>query len=302
MNSISPDWALWRSFAAVVEQGSLSAAARQLGSSQPTIGRHVEALEQSLGATLFERALNGLRPNETALKLYEQVRVANRALTEAAMIAEGRNTELAGTVRITASTVTSHYSLPPLLRTLREEFPAIAIELVPSDSPENLLLRESDIAIRMFRPTQLELITSKVGESAITCCAHETYLQAHGSLDRAEDLTAHELVGFDRSDLLIRGARDVGFELRREDFAMRTDSQTLMWEVLKAGLGVGFAQTVLVEATPGMRVLLPGFPIPPLQVWLTSHRELFTSRRIRAIYDRLGELLSVYYTPRPEPE
>jgi len=296
MNSVTPDWSLWRSFAAVVEHGSLSAAARDLGSSQPTVGRHVEALEQSLGATLFDRALNGLRPNETALKLYEQVAVANRALTEAAMIAEGRNTELAGTVRITASTVTAHYSLPPILRQLREEFPAIAIDLVPTDSPENLLLRESDIAIRMFRPTQLELITKKVAESALVCCAHQSFIDAHGAPEQADELTQFDLIGFDRSDLLITGARALGYDLSRDMFKTRTDSQTAIWELTKAGLGISFAQEVLVDATPGMVKLLPGFGIPSLEVWLTTHRELFTSRRIRVIYDRLAALLADYYT------
>lgn len=295
MNSTSPDWSLWRSFAAVVEQGSLSAAARDLGLSQPTLGRHIEALEQNLGTSLFERALNGLKPNDTALKLYEQVSIANHALSEAAMMAEGSSAELAGTVRLTASTITTHYSLPPILRQLRTEFPAIAIELVPSDSPENLLMRESDIAIRMFRPTQLELITRKIGESALICCAHEDYLKTHGTLKTPTDLYDHDLVGFDRDELLIAGARALGYDLKRENFQIRTDSQTAIWELVKAGLGVSFAQKILVKNTPGMVALLPDFDIPPLEVWLTTHRELFTSRRIRVIYDRLGELLTTYY-------
>lgn len=295
-----PDWTLWRSFSGVVRTGSLTGAAQKLGLSQPTLGRHIEALETQIGGHLFERHLRGLKPTERALKLFEQVERAEKALTEAAMMAEGDDADLVGTVRITASTVTSHYSLPPILRQLREEFPAIAIELVPTDSPENLLMRESDIAVRMFRPTQLELITRKIGESALITCAHESYLKDRPPLERPDQLTAHDLVGFDRSDLLIVGAKQLGFDLKREDFIMRTDSQTLIWELLKAGLGVSFAQKVLVEATPGMVSLLPEFKIPPLEVWLTTHKELFTNRRIRAIYDRLGELLSTYYaTEKP---
>lgn len=290
-----PDWSLWRSFNAVVAEGSLSGAARALGLSQPTLGRHIEALEGALGAVLFARTLTGLKPNEAALKLFEQVSKAQRALAEAEILAAGTHADLSGTVRITASSVTAAYSLPPILRILRDEFPAIAIELVPSESAENILLREVDIAVRMFRPTQLELITKKVGESAICCCAHETYLQKHGPPQKAEDLYGHELVGFDRSDILIKGARTLGYDLNREDFQLRTDSQTLLWELVKAGLGVGFGQTVLIDAAPGMQRLLPGFPIPPLEVWLTTHKELFTSRRIRAIYDRLGELLTAHY-------
>ena len=294
MASAEPDWALWRSFAAVVADGSLSAAARRIGYSQPTLGRHIEALEQQLGLTLFDRTLQGLKPTETALRLYQSVSAAEAKLAEAALVAEGSTGDLEGTVRITASTVVSHYILPALLRPIREEFPAIAVEIVPSDSIENLLLRESDIAIRMFRPTQLELIAKKLGELPVVVTAHASYLGAHGTPTTPDQLTGHVLIGMDRSDLILSAAKIMGFDLKRADFALRTDSQTGNWELLKAGLGVGFAQSGLVGDTPGMRALLPMIKIPPLEVWLTTHRELFLSPRIRAIYDRLAAGLSGY--------
>lgn len=289
-----PDWALWRSFAAVVTEGSLSAAARRLAISQPTVGRHIETLEQDLGVTLFERTLSGLKANETALRLFEPVEAARAALAEAAIRAEGAQPDPGGTVRITASTMVSNYVLPALLKPIREAYPAIALEIVPSDSAENLLLREADIAIRMFRPTQLELVTRKLGEIPIVCCAHESYLQRRGAPETVEDLLSHDLIGFDRSDLLIRTARDMGYGLKRDNFRLRTDSQTHMWELARAGLGIGFGQAGLVRDTPGMRALLPEMTIPPLEVWLTSHRELFTSHRIRAIYDALADGLTGY--------
>lgn len=294
MHSDRQDWSLWRSFAAVVEHGSLSAAARRLGLTQPTMGRHVEELERTLGISLFERTLQGLRPTETALRLYEPVQKAQQALAEAALMAAGTQEDLTGAVRITSSNVTSHYVLPPLLAALRLDFPKIALELVPSDSTENLLLREADIAVRMFRPTQLDLVTRKVGSIPIVVAAHESYLARRGAPESPDDLRNHDLIGFDRSELLIGAARQLGLSASRDDFKLRTDSQTAMWELTRAGLGIGFAQRGLVRDTPGMVELLPGFGPPPLEVWLTTHRELFTSRRIRAIYDRLGEELTRY--------
>ena len=154
-----PDWTLWRSYEAVVGEGSLSGAARRLGLSQPTLGRHVEALETALGLTLFERTLKGLKPTEAGLRLYDPVRAAREALAEARAIAEGQSVDLTGSVRITASDVFSHYVLPPLLPPIRTAYPDVALEIVPTDSLENLLLREADIAIRMIRPTQLDLVT-----------------------------------------------------------------------------------------------------------------------------------------------
>ena len=288
------DWSLWRSFGAVVQAGSLSAAARTLGLSQPTLGRHVEALEQSLGVVLFERTLSGLKPTETALKLFEPVQQAQRALAEASLLAEGAHAGLNGTVRITASLVVSHFVLPGLLVPIRRDFPDIALEIVPTDSAENLLLREADIAIRMFRPTQLDLVTRRIGELGIVCCAHEDYLARRGTPQSVEELFEHDLIGFDRSDLILRAAHAMGFTLTREDFALRSDDQPLAWHLLTAGLGIGFAQQLLVESTPGMRRLLPQLRPPALEVWLTTHKELFTSRRIRAIYDALGAALSAY--------
>lgn len=295
----SPDWSLWRSFGAVVEAGSLSAAARKLGLSQPTLGRHIEALEADLGIALFERTLQGLRPTDTALRLYEPVAGAGRALAEAELMAEGQNAALGGAVRITASTVISHYVLPNMLRAIRSRYPALALELVPSDSVENLLLREADIAVRMFRPTQLELITKKLGVIPTRCCAHESYLARRGKPERIEDLLEHDLVGMDRSDLIIAAARSLGFDLTRANFIVRTDSQTAGWELIKAGLGIGFAQAQLIADAPGMVPLLAEIRFP-LEVWLTTHRELFTSRRIRAIYDALAEGFSAYLGAAPK--
>ena len=290
-----PDWSLWRSFGAVVEHGSLSGAARALGLSQPTLGRHIEALEQALGVSLFERTLTGLKAighRAAALRTGAQ-----RTARAGRGGADGRGRAFGadrfgadhlehGDVRLSCC--------PAILYDVRQAFPQIAIELVPSDAVENLLLREADIAVRMFRPTQLELITRHLGDLPVCACAHERYLAARGTPQRAEELAGHDLIGFDRSDLLIGTARKMGFSLNRSDFMIRTDNQVNMWELVKAGLGIGFAQQKLVETTPGMVRLLAGFAPPPLEVWLTTHRELFTSRRIRAIYDRLGEGLTRY--------
>ncbi|HEY0032821.1 MAG TPA: LysR family transcriptional regulator, partial [Devosia sp.] len=213
-----PDWALWRSFAAVVANGSLSAAARELGISQPTVGRHIETLELDLGLSLFERTLTGLKPNSAALRIFEPVGQAQSALAEAAMMAEGAQAEYGGTVRVTASVMISHYVLPQLLVPIRERYPGIAIELVAADSTENLLLREADIAIRMFRPTQLELVTRHLGDIPIVPAAHQSYLDRRGTPQAPLDLADHDLIGFDRSDLIIAHAQKLGFPLRRDQF------------------------------------------------------------------------------------
>lgn len=294
MNSSDTDWTLWRSFGAVVDHGSLSGAARALGISQPTVGRHIEALEASLGLALFDRALSGLKPNATALTLYEPVRQAAAALAEAAIRAAGAQQDTVGTVRITASVMISNYVLPTILGAIRALHPRIALEIVPSDSAENLLMREADIAVRMFRPTQLELVTRHVGDIPLVAVANERYLARRGTPTDLTSLFGHDMIGFDRFDGIIAHARSLGVPLTRDSFVLRSDDQTHLWELIKAGLGIGFGQANLVRRTPGLVILPIELGIPPLPVWLTTHRELFTSHRIRAIYDALAEGLSSY--------
>lgn len=292
---------MWRSFAGVVEHGSLSAAARALGLSQPTIGRHIETLETDLGLSLFERSLSGLKPNENALRLYQPVAEARAAFARAAILAAGAQQQEAGTVRITASVIISNYVLPHLLSDIRRQYPNIAIEIIPSDSAENLLMREDDIAIRMFRPNQLELIAKHLGDIAIVPIAHESYLARHGRPESLEALWTHDLIGFDRSDALLLHARKLGHELSRDQFVIRSDDQAHLWELLKAGLGIGFGQANLASLTPGLVALPIEVNIPALPVWLTTHRELFTSARIRAIYDALALGLTAYINGATSP-
>jgi len=294
-----PDWALWRSFAAVIKHGSLSAAARSLGISQPTVGRHVETLEADLGLSLFDRSLTGLRPTAIAIRLYEPVGQAQSALAEAAILADGAQDETGGTVRITASAMISNYVLPKILLGIRQLHPRIALEIIPSDSAENLLMREADIALRMFRPTQLELITRHLGDIPLYPAAHESYLARRGRPRSMEELWQHDLIGFDRSEAIQAHARTLGVTLTRDSFVLRSDDQPHLWELTKAGLGIGFAQKNLVQQTPGMVLIPIELNIPPLPIWLTTHRELFTSHRIRAIYDALAEGLIAYINGTP---
>lgn len=289
-----PDWSLWRSFAAVMQHGSLSAAARALGSSQPTIGRHIELLETQLGLNLFERSLSGLRPNETAIKLYDPIASARTAFAEASLMAEGAQGIAGGTVRITASAMISNYVLPEILLPLRQAHPNIALESLPSDSAENILMREADIAIRMFRPTQLDLVTRHLGDIRIVAVAHESYLSRRGAPTELGDLLQHDLIGFDRSDAILGHMRTLGLVATRENFPLRSDDQPHLWELVRAGLGIGFGQDVLARRTPGLVVLPLDMGVPPLPVWLTTHRELFTSYSIRATFDALADGLTAY--------
>ena len=221
----SLDWTLLRSFLSVAETGSLSAAARQLGLTQPTLGRHIAELEASLGPPLFTRQPRGLSPTEAALSLLPAAQDMRDAAARLALLAAGRQESLSGTVRLTASRVVSNYLLPPMLARLRQAEPGIAIELVPSDTSENLLFREADIALRMYRPTQEGVVTRHLVDLHMGLYATPEYLDRKGRPQTLAALQAHDVIGFDRSDLMARMLASLGLSIPAEAFAVRTDDR-----------------------------------------------------------------------------
>lgn len=290
MNSLF-DWSLVRSFLAVLEQGSLLAAARQLHSSQPTIGRHVKELEAQLGLVLFERTGRGLLPTEAALRLADSARTMQSGADQLARSVVGSDRCASGTVRITASQPVACYVLPPLLAQMRLTLPEVQVELVASNAVSNLLRREADIAVRMVQPEQATIIARRVGKVTLRACAHQDYLRRRGLPRHPSDLLSHDLIGGDRNEETLRGFAARGFAVTREQFAFRTDDLIVVWQAVRAGLGVGFVSEHLIRTEPSVVLLLPKLKIEPLPVWLAVHKELRTSKRIRAVYDFLSEAL-----------
>jgi DNA-binding transcriptional LysR family regulator len=285
------DWALVRSFLAVLEQGSLLGAARQLQSSQPTIGRHVAELEKQLGLVLFDRTGRGLIPTEAALRLADSARAMQSGADQLARSVVGADRSTSGTVRISASQPMACFVLPPLLAQMRSYLPDVQVELVASNSVSNLLRREADIAVRMVQPEQATVIARRVGKVLLRACAHQDYLRRRGVPRQPSDLLAHELIGGDRDDATLRGFAARGLAVERKDFAFRSDDLIVVWQAVRAGLGIGFVSEHQLRLDPAVHVVLPKVRIEPLPVWLAVHKEIRTSQRIRAVYDFLSDAL-----------
>lgn len=288
------DWTLVRSFLAALEQGSLLGAAKVIKASQPTVGRHIAELESQLGVVLFERTGRGLLPTDMALRLADAARAMEAGAHQMARSvsgADGANGSVVGTVRLTASQPVACFLLPPLLTQMRLALPDVQVELVASNAVSNLLRREADIAVRMVQPDQGTLVAKRVGKVSLSACAHHDYLRRRGVPRQPTDLLAHELIGADRNDDILKGFAAMGYPVTREHFAFRTDDLIASWEAVRAGLGVGFMADYLIRADSAVVPLLPMLKIPPLPVWLTVHREIRTSRRIRAVYDFLAQAI-----------
>ena len=282
------DWALIHSFLAVLDAGSLMGAARRLGAQQPTLSRHIAELESQLGAPLFERTGRGVTPTQAALAIADAARLMQAGAGQLSQALAGRRNANNGTVRLSASQVVACWLLPPLLARLQDEEPGICIELVASNQLSNLLRREADIAVRMVRPAQASLVARKLGDVAIVACAHTDYLARHGTPRQPDELLSHRLIGYDKDDTIQRGFAAMGYPLKREAFALRTDDQIAYGRLVAAGAGVGFAAQYNLAHWPGVVPLLPQLRIPPLPCWLAVHREIRSNRVVRRVYDYLA--------------
>ena len=294
MSRAEPNWDLYRTFLAVLKEGSLSGAARALGLAQPTVGRHIEALEQALGFTLFIRSQHGLSPTEGAHQLKPYVEALASTAAAVLRTASGQAGEARGVVRVTASEVIGAEVLPAILGPVREAHPELAIELVLSNRIENLLTREADIAVRMVRPDQDALVARHIGEIPLGLFARRDYLERHGAPQSLADLAQHAVIGFDRDELSVRGVAAQLGPIDRNSFALRTDNQLAHLAAIRAGFGVGVCQVGLAKRDPSfVRVLRDQFAAK-LDTWLAMHEDLKETRRCRVVFDALAEGLREY--------
>ena len=296
-----PGWELYRSFLAVMREGSLSAAARLLGMTQPSLGRHIRELEESLGVSLFARSPQGVSPTDLAQALLPHAQAMASASAALRRAATTRDDAIAGVVRIAASEVMGVEVLPPMLAVFRERHPGVVMELSLSNQAENLLRRDADIAVRMGRPTQDALVARQVGKIALGMYAHRRYLKAHGRPATMAELAGHVLIGFDRETAYIRSLRPAGVPYAREHFALRTDNDLAALAALRAGYGIAICQCGIAQRDPALlRLFADSFELH-MDTWVVMHEDLRRSALMRALYDHLATLLIDYANNAPSP-
>jgi DNA-binding transcriptional LysR family regulator len=287
------DWDLFQSLHAVLEAGTLSAAARLRGLTQPTLGRHIETLEQRLGSPLFLRSPRGLQPTDLARELKPHLHDMAAAASAAVRDASGAANSLTGSIRITASEVVGAEVLPPMLTSFREAHPGIVIELMMSNIVDDLSRREADIAVRMAPPTQNALVAKKVGEVELGFYATDLYLDRHGVPQSMADLENHTIIGFDGPARSIRDLAGINIPVSRETFDFRTDSDLAQLAMVRADYGIGVCQPTIARRH-GLTPVLRNVKVFTLGVWIVMHENLRASRRMRLMFDHLVDGVTGY--------
>lgn len=293
--SVKFDWNRARAFLVTVEEGSLSAAARALGMTQPTLGRQVSALEEELGVVLFEHVGNGLILTPNGLELVDHVRAMGDAASRVSLSAAGKSQSIEGSICISASEVDATFRLPAFIAKLRNQEPGIDIEIVVSNDASDLRRREADIAIRTFHPEHPDLIAKKIREINIRLYASPGYINSIGNPDSVSGLSQADFIGFDRSDTVLNILNGFGSNLTQRNFPIITKFLLMQYELVKKGMGIALFPEDIGDADPQIERVIPVLePIAILPLWLVSHRELRTSKRIRVVYDLLQEELTKF--------
>lgn len=289
-----PNWEWYRSFISVLETGSLSAAGRAMGMTQPTVGRHIDSLEAALQLKLFTRSFDGFAPTEAALELKRYAHGLAASAAALRRVASSHGGGVRGTVRLTASEIIGVEILPPILAALRERHPDLVIELVLSNRVDDLLHREADIAVRMVRPAQDALLAQRVGEVALGLHAHARYLASHGTPDKLADLQRHALIGFDTETAFIRRLQEQFPTLTRARLAFRSDSDLANLAAIRTGYGIGVCQTALAARDPSLVRILPLEFAPTLETWIAMHEDLRNSARCTVTFAALAAGMKDY--------
>lgn len=287
--SVTFDWNRARAFLVTAEEGSLSAAARALKLAQPTLGRQVEALEAELGVALFERSGRGLRLTPAGHDLLEHARAMGEGARALSLAAWGQTEALEGDVAISASDAYASYLLPPILDRLHRQEPRIRIEVVVSNALSDLSRREADIAVRNVRPTEPDLIGRRVRDAQARLYAAPGYLDRLGRPGAAQGFSAAEFVEIDASGSLMGLLNTKGFNLDEGNFPYRCRNFTVMWEIVRQGMGIGILDDRIGDADPLVERAVPGFAAIDFPVWIVAHRDIARSRRLRVVFDALVE-------------
>ncbi|TAG48967.1 MAG: LysR family transcriptional regulator [Betaproteobacteria bacterium] len=283
------DWNQLRAFLETAETGSLSAAARKLGLTQPTLSRQVAAIERSMGVTLFERVGKTMALTPTGLDLLEHARTMGTAVEALSLAATGRSQAVGGVVSISATEIVAARLLPPLVRQLREQAPGITVEVIASDALSDLQRREADIAIRHVKPEQPDLIARLVREGTAHFYASENWVKAHGYPRTAKHAAHLPFIGTKRTDQYLGYLRQQGLPLTEANFSCYADNSVVHWALVCDGMGIGAMMDEIAVTTPSIVRVLDELPPVRFPIWLVSHRELRTSRPIRVVFEALAK-------------
>jgi DNA-binding transcriptional LysR family regulator len=281
------EWDDARHFLALQRTGSLSAAARQLGVNQSTVGRRLVALEERLRTKLFFRTRDGYRIAPAGERLLAH---AERMEDEAIAIAReisGQETTLTGSLRITAPDFFGAHVVAPLLAAFHARYPEIELELDTDNRVRSLTKREADMAIRIGDAAESGVVVRKLSPFASALYASSAYLQARGR-PRGLDFTGHDLIGFGEPVARIADSLWLLEHASTGRIVFRSHNTAAQLQACLDGMGIGPLPRYVGDPQPDLVRLDPPPVVVRQDIWLVVHEDLRHTARVRVCADFLA--------------
>lgn len=282
-------WELIQVFTIVAKLGSLSKAALTLNSSQPTLSRQIALLEKELAVTLFDRSTQGLKITSAGMKLIESSNLMADASAQFSRIAAGTALSMTGNIRISANEVVGLYYLPEIIGKFNQNYPQIQVEIDISNQSTSLHKRDADIALRMFRPTQPDLIAKRLPDIELNFVASNAYIDKYGLPTDMKEITQHTLIGYDREFEFIKAIKALNWPVTEQDFYLKTDFLPLQIELARKGAGITVTHRTIINQWPELEVILQDIKLPKLEFWLVCHADVQHNQKIRVMMDFLSK-------------
>ncbi len=289
MNSMN--WDGFRYFIAAAEAGSLSAAASALSSNQSTVGRHIDALESSLAVKLFQRSVKGLSLTEEGQAIFEQAQTMQSSVVKIQRMVQGGGTTARGTVRLSLPEGLGLEVLIPMLDDFYQQYPEVKLVFNVSATTANLTQGEADVAVRLFRPEESDLVVKYLGEMRLGLYAAKSYEKNYGLPKQLRDVRKHKVVTYGEHLAILPENQ---WLLDHSDEAKRilcSDSTATRFKAALAGVGISVQPEVLAQTSPNLIRLFRSIKLPAHKVWLVYHQDVRHMSRIRAVVDFISDQL-----------
>jgi DNA-binding transcriptional LysR family regulator len=286
------NWDGFRYFTAAAEAGSLSAAATLLESNQSTIGRHIDTLESSLGIKLFRRSVKGLSLTKDGQAIYEQAKYIQNSVVRIQRLAQGAEVDASGTVRLSLPEGLSQEVLIPALDNFYQQYPNVKLVFNVSATTANLRQGEADVAVRLFRPEESDLVIKFLGEMTLGLYASSAYKENHGLPKQLKDIRKHKVIVYGEQLSILPENQ---WLLNHSEDALRilsSDSTVTRFKATASGVGLSLQPDVLAQTSPNLIRLFKSAQLPSHKVWLVYHEDVRKIPRIRAVVDFLSTCLS----------
>jgi len=280
------DWADIRLFLAILDRGSLVAAAEHLNLTQPSVGRRLAAMEKRFGTPLFVRAGRRMQLTDSGVAILDSARRMEREMLAIERSLEVQSTALCGEVTISATEGTGTEWLTPVLLDFHAQYPEILLKVQIENRAVDLIRREADIALRLGQPVQPDLIAKRLVTVGFGLYASKAYLRNAPPLESLEDLRAHQLVGLQPLGPSMQAAALFPVEpVPASQYVYATNSSQALISAVQAGFGIGILSHRWAGIAGRLTRVLPDYTAAAIDLWLVTHEELRHSARIRAVFD-----------------